>query len=284
MPSRLTIRFYSVEKLNPNGLSLKRALEQLDALEFPARERQLMAGLTVRLERYADDAGELAGEFTRVRTTNFPFEVRPDGAARLPTNGPIGDGVVFRFRPADHTLAIQYDTRIVSPGRAMDYLMQFDNRGAFKITPKMDEENWRKFRESPVRKLKIGIASPDHLGNIEDEGAAVARSFQELSEAYGAPVITIEMGMGNRLGALGDATKGLARAMADLFRGGEADLRSLRAKVKPNEDMPAEDINLIDEIISDKFELELPQNDPDRSYAVRSEFLKNRLRQHGNNQ
>ena len=64
MANKLTVRFYLVQKFQPNGLSLKQALARIAALDFPEHERTLTAGLMVRLERYAEDAGEL----TRVRT------------------------------------------------------------------------------------------------------------------------------------------------------------------------------------------------------------------------
>lgn len=282
MANKVSVRFYTVERRNPNGLSFQQAIELIDAVDHPARQRDVAAGLSVRLERYENDAGELTGEFTRVRTTNFPFEVRPGGAEPLQTDGPIGDGVAFRFRPADHTLAMQYDNRIVSPGRAMVYLMTFDQRAAFKITPKMDAENWQKFRDNPLRKLRVGITSPDHLGDVEDEGAAVIQSFRQLGHAYEAPSIVIEMGMGHRGGALGDAAKGLAHEVFALFADGAADLRSLKAWVQMEEGASAEDINLIDEVLSKKTELDLPANDPDRNYELRRNLLRHRLQQHGN--
>jgi hypothetical protein len=58
----------------------------------------------------------------------------------------------------------------------MDYLMQCDGRGAFKITPKIDSENWRRFKKCPLGKLRVGIASPDHLEEVEDDSAPVRLS------------------------------------------------------------------------------------------------------------
>jgi hypothetical protein len=146
----------------------------------------------------------------------------------------------------------------------------------------MDEETWRRFLDYPLRKLRIGIASPNHLADVEDDGAAVIRSFRELGDAYEAPIIVLEMGMGHHGGALGAAAKGLAREIYRLFADGGADLRSLKATVKADEDTPTEEINLIDEVLSDKFEIDLPQNEPDQNYNVRSDFLRGRLQQHGN--
>ncbi|MFB2550165.1 hypothetical protein [Ensifer soli] len=275
MSNKLSFRFYTVERMNGNVPMLVDALAEINARDYPQRQIQVGQGYVVRLERHAVDAGgEVQGEFIRVSDTNFPFEVRQDGVRGLEIDNPLGSGVAFRFRPNDHTLAIQYDTRIVSPGRVMDYLLQIDGRFAYRITPQLDAENWEKFLESPVRKLRIGIASPNHLGAIEPQGASVAQTFQQLGEAYNAPVITIEMGMGNNKGSLGPAAKELATAFFGLFQGGGGDVRSLRASVKTDDDEPVEDINLIDEVLSERRETDLPRNDPERNYQVRAGILR----------
>lgn len=280
MPSRLSVRYYSVKKSQRNGPSFQHALEQIHGQDRADRRIQLAAGYVVRLERYEVDAGDLAGEFIRVRDTDFPFEVTDDGVRGLPVDGPIGMGIAFRFRPADHTLAIQYDTRIVSPGRLVDYMKLADERFAFSITPKLDRENWRKFNENPVRKIRIGIASPQNLADIEDEGEAVRASFERLGEAYNGQVITIEIGMGQRKGALNAAARTVTAAFAKMFRGGDADLRSLKGWVKPEGDGPTEELNLIDEFLSDKIQFPSPRNDPEENYRVRRDIMKQSLRAH----
>jgi len=281
MTTKMSVRFYEVGKLDPKGPVLKTALEEIFKVAPNKRQRQLGGGYIVRLERYAEDAGELEGELTRVRTDDFPFEVHDDGVRELAVNGPLGHGVAFRFRPADHTLAIQYDTREVSPGRAVDYFQQYDARFAFQIKPRLDVKNWEKFRAHPVRKVRIGIASPQNLGDIEEDGAAVKNSIQRMAEAYDAPVITIEMGMGRRNGALGESARDMMSAMANLFGVGGVDLRSLKGWVKPDGDAPAEELNLIDEILSEKIDLGELSNDPLASYRLRQAFLKQSLQAHG---
>ena len=282
MPSKITIRFYEVGKENANGLSLKEALKLVNKIsEKGDRERLLTAGMTVRLERYEEDAGELAGEITRVRNTDFPYEVEADGVAPLSTEGPIGYGIAFRFRSSDHTLAIQYDPRIVSPGRLADYLAAIDPRGMFVITPKMDTANWRTFQKMPVRKLKVGVASPQHLGEIENSAASVAGALSTMAEAYEAPIVTVEISMGHRKGGLGQAAKNMAQEVFRLLKDGKADVRSLRARVATTEGEAAEDINLIDEVLSDRYEIALPKNDPDENYTIRKNLLKAKLNEHG---
>lgn len=280
MANKITVRFYEVQKLQPQGPSLKTALETIAAKEHGKRQVQLGEGVVVRLERYSEDAGELEGEFTRVRREDFPYRVMSDGAKALDVEDPLGNGVAFRFRPHDHVLAIQYNALRVSPGRVADYLLQFDSRFAFDLTPKMNTMNWQKFNQFPVRKLKIAIASPQDLAAIENQAAAVRSAASDLGEAYGAPIVTIEMSMGHRKGALSTAVRTVANTFSGLFQGGEADVRTLKASVTSEEGEPAEEINLIDEVLSEKIEFPNPANDPDANYKVRREILKNALNSH----
>jgi len=278
---RFTTRFYTVEKESDDGPTLRQALAHIYGRPHAERERQLTADFVVRLERFElfEDDREFDGEFIRVRDDDFPFEVNADGVGALQTEGPIGSGVAFRFRERDHTLAIQYDTRIVSPGRAMQYLKSFNVGFGFIANPKMDMENWRKFNDGNVRKLTVAVANPQNLADLEDDAAAVHDTFTGLAEAYGAPSIKIEVGMGHHRGALRGAAREAARSIWRLIGQGE-DVRSLRARVKPNDGTPAEDINLIDEVLTGRQEVQLPANDPERNYEIRRQLIRQTLEAH----
>ena len=277
MANRLTIRFYEISKLLPHGPSLEVALQTIKEHEHAEREVQLGEGVSVRLERLDNDAGELAGEFTRVRRDNFPYRVMPDGVEQLDVDGPLGNGVAFRYRPHDRLLAIQYNNLLVSPGRVVDYLLQFNNRFAYDFTPKMNEQNWRKFNDNPVRKLNVAIASPQNLAAVEDEFATVRSAVSSLSEAYQSPVVKIEMSMGHNKGALRNNIRDLASAIYQKIAGGEADVRSLKATISSEDGEPSEEINLIDEFLSEKVQFPNPVNDPEANYEIRRGLLLNAM-------
>ena len=126
MPKPITVRFYQVGKVSPHGPSLRTVLQQIFDLGEPGtRHRQLSGAFTCRLERLnTATPGHIAGEMVRVRSTDLPCEVHPDGTHALSVDVPIGDGVAFWFREQDHKLAIQYDMRTLSPGRFNDYFHQ----------------------------------------------------------------------------------------------------------------------------------------------------------------
>lgn len=281
MDRRLTLRFYEVGKLKPTGPSLADVLDEIYALGTArTREADVAADCRVRLERLAKDNGHVVGEFTRVQSTNFPSEVRDGGVFKLGVNGQLGHGIAFRFRPKDHILAIQYDSRVLSPGRIFSYLLEVKKDAAFELTPCMNDSAWERLDKRPLKKLKIRVASPADLANVEDEGAAVGESFRALGLAYGAPSVTIEIGMGGKNGSLSDTAKTMARQVFELFANDEIDLRGMRAICETQDGERNDEINLIDEILSVKDELVLPDNDPDKSYEMRRKWLKDKMAKH----
>ena len=208
MAKNMTVRFYRVGKVTPQGPSLRNSLQTIFDLGAPStRECQLTGGFACRLERLIPAVGYISGEMMRIRETDLPCEVHPDGTRILDVQVPIGDGIAFCFREADHTLAIQYDTRVVSPGRFNDYIGQMHHAGQFTIEPVLDAQALARFRAQPLRKLKVKLARPINLGELEDEMAAAADAFRSLGDAYQAPLITLEMSMGHSGGQLAEGTK-----------------------------------------------------------------------------
>lgn len=118
------------------------------------------------------------------------------------------------------------------------------------------------------------------MADLENEGVTGTQSIRALGNAYNAQSITVEIGMDGQKGALTEAVKAVVLQF-NSFRTGETDLRALRATPRAEDGMREDEINLIDEILTVKDELELPDNDPVGSYRVRREWLKAQMRAHG---
>ena len=281
MPKPITARFYRVGKVHQNGASLRTALQAIFDMGEPGdREFQLDGALRCRLERFTANPGYLAGEMMRVRSTDLPCEVHPDGTRILGLDVPIGDGVAFLYREADHTLAIQYDNQTLAPGRFNSYVGQLHQAGQYTFEPAVDPEALARFRAQPLRKLKIRLARPSALAPLEDEMAPAGQAFHDLGEYYEAPELTLELSMGRNKGQLGAAAKQLVEGILRIA-GDSADVRALKVTPEAGEGVPNEDINLLDTLLSDKGEIAPASDAPDDVYAAAADFLRIRLAQHG---
>lgn len=281
MTKPMTVRFYRVGKVAAQGPSLRAALQEIFDLGEPvARQRQLTGGFVCRLERLVLTPGFVSGEMMRIRDSNLPCEVHPDGTRILGVGVPIGDGIAFCFREQDHTLAIQYDPQTMSPGRFNDYIGQMHLPGQYVMEPVIDGEALARFRAQPLRKLRVKLARPQNLGALADDMAAAGQAFQELGDAYEAPMVTLEMGMGNNKGQLGDRAKGMIEGF--LNRAGlNDDVRGIYVTPDAGEGVQNEDINLLDTLLSVKGEVVPISEAPDHVYASTSEFVRQQLNAHG---
>lgn len=281
MAKSITVRFYRVGKMAEHGPSLRQALQAIIDLGEPAaREGQLTGGFICRLERLHLTPGYVAGEMVRIRVTDLPCEVHPDGTRVLGVDVPIGDGIAFCFREEDDTLAIHYDPRVVSPGRFTDYIGQKHHPGQFVLAPLVDAGALARFRAQPLRKLRVKLARPDNLGELAGPLATMGDAFRAMGEGYEAPVITIEMSMGHAKGALSEMAKAAVEGMLHLANISD-DVRGVFVTPDAGEGMQNEDINLLDSLLSEKGEIGPASEEPDVVYASTSSFVRLKLDEHG---
>lgn len=281
MDKTVTVRFYKVERLNEADPKLRDVLKGIAAIaELDARIATVGNNdVKVRLERLEEDSATvIAGEFTRIQTTNYPSEVHPDGTKPLGVTSPLGHGVAFRFDSSKSILAMQYDVRVLSPGRMLEYLRAKWDGASFRLRPIVRSDMWKRFNAGPTRKIELTVASPGSLVNIEDAGAAVVDAARKLGAAYEAPLLTITLSMGGKSGALGAQVKKMAKSLFETAAAGMLDLRGMKAVADGGEG-PNDEINLMEELLTERKELNLPDNDPDESYKTRSKFIKEMLKQ-----
>lgn len=270
MPRMMSVRLWRISKRHPAGPSLRAALEAVVGMGVPgAREGQLAPGIRCRLERFEVDGTTLIGEMTRVRHDDYPAEIHPHGALELGVQVPIGDGVAFRYRPRDHTLAFQYDDRILAAGRFLDYLEMQHHGALFDLRPIADERKMQSFRDRPLKKVRLKIANPVDVVADEDSQQAAAQAFRRLGQAYDAPTVTIELSVGTGGGYLNRAAKSMMSAF--LRTTDEDDLRQARAYTA-NEAGRSEEVNLLDALFSHKEEFESVRN-LEQNYRARQRVL-----------
>lgn len=280
MPKTVTVRFFQVGRIDPRGVTLRDALGAIEALGQPgARELQIGQGIRVRLERYHATAGYLTGEMTRVRHDDHPAEIHHHGTAQLNVAGAIGEGVAFRYREADHILAMQFDNRTLSPSRFIDYVQQLVPAARFTFLPKIDANALRHFRAHPLRKAKIRLAQPQDLTHVEPTMASAARAIRSLGRDYAAPTLTLEIRMGHEEGSLGRDAKNMLegfirRAAVD------SNIKTVKATPDNGPGVDNTEIDLLDQILAVKSQIPNPSNNPDANYDARRRVVERALNGH----
>lgn len=283
MDRRVSIRFYDVDRHNQNDPTLANVLREISEVErLTDREKDLDEDFRLRLERLEDDqnGSAIMGEITRIQTTNFPSEVHPDGTQPLSVGGPLGHGIIFRYNIEHGVIGIQHEPRVASLSRFLDYLNQMFSGANFDVRPKVREDQWRRFNDGATRKLKIRVASPRDLAAVEGVNQTTTSGIAQLAQTYNAPEITVEVSMGQRKGALSDAARHTVQGLLRLASLNQIDLRGMKATTKTAEGVPSEEIDFLEELVKETDRLELPDNDPARSYEIRKSFIKTAMRKH----
>lgn len=285
MEKSITFRFYKVMRHDAKIPKFADVLSQIAAIKKKSdRERQLGADFTVRLEEFEEDGPTaVVGEIIRVQNTNMPSEVLANGRQPLTTLNPLGHGITFRFNSQTSVLCIQYDPRIASPGKLLDYVAICFDGAVYDIKPMIKPEAWEKFNKSDVTRISIKVAQPDALGNVAAAHNAAIQGFRDMAAAYDAPSVKVEMSMGHHKGYLNTKVKGLAKVLATALAQGKeeggATLESLRAVTYVDDARDV--IDLIEDRLKAKEELQLDDRDPEKNYKIKKAYIKKVMKEQG---
>jgi hypothetical protein len=265
-----TFRFYDISRDDEKIPSMVDMLRQIAGEHDKVkREKQLATDYVVRLENFEDDgANAVVGELIRCQDTNLPAEISK-GARKTLTAERLGHSIVFRLNHKTGAFGIQYDSRVVSPGRILDYVASFNPKAIYSMAPRINAEAWKKFVAGDTRKLAIRIANPENMELLSGTGAAASQGIRAMGEAYGAPSISVEISMGHHKGFLKSA-EGLAKKLLDGFGAG-ARLDKLMAVTVSGDE--SEVIDLIEDRLVSRDELEIHPRDPETNWTIKRDHL-----------
>lgn len=278
MEKTVTLRYYEVERARADRPALVDVLKQISEVPIEERARHITGdNILVRLEDYNEHGNCVEGQFVRGQSGNRPGRMLANGTDDLPFEDPIGHGIAFRYRPADGLLAIEYNPQVLSPSKVMSYIYEFEPRAEYGLLPRLREGIWEELEARPLRKLTLGIAGHPNVAGADDPNQATWANIGEMRDRYGAHSIKIEIGMGHRSGGLSVLAKNLIREAFHRFQDGDDDIRTLRGTLETEEGEPNDEINLINELLNHKEELEFPENNWARFYTLRRNLLRTNL-------
>lgn len=244
-------------------------------------DREARVGLDailVRLEDFVESETEIHGQFIRGQTSNRPGRMLPAGTDNLPFNEPLGHGIAFRYRLRDGLLAVQFDTKILSPGKILDYIYQHEPTAEYSIAPRLRDDAWQRFAELPLRKLEVSVAGHANAHDLDNDAQPVWRNVALIKQAYGADTVRFQISMGHRDGALREGAKNVLREAFRRYESGEDDIRAIRGVLETGDGIPNDEIDLMGTLFNVKEVVEFDGDDFQRYYALRRELLRNRIR------
>ena len=220
MEKTVTLRFYDVRRASADRPQMADLLDLIGNKPMAEREKRItVEDILVRLENYESNDDFCSGQFIRSQSGNLPGRMLPEQTDSLPFAEPLGHGIAFRYRKRDGLLAIEYNPRILSPSRVLEYLYAHEARAEYTIRPRFRDDAWARFEALPVRKVEVAIAGHPNAGDIDNEESAIWHDVARIKERYGADTVRIQVAMGHRKGALSEGVKAFAR---EAFRRNDA--------------------------------------------------------------
>jgi hypothetical protein len=269
MDSRIKARFFRVSQA-PNGQpDFGDILIAIMASGAPAaRERNLGGGVTLRLEQCAERDMLVEGDFCRVQRVNIPPQA---GAAGLvPIQLAHGHGIghlgAFIYHRPTRVLLLQSNIQSATPNRVALYLAADDPTRIFSLSPVLTDDAIARFQAGRARSFSVKFAGIDRLDMLDDQDIPAARGARMIADAYDGLDVEIKVSVGrhrDRWLAHRTLLASIGRLIA------EPSVEKLQAKMEGDE----HPLDLLHEQLQAETELELPEGDPARHYAVRREFL-----------
>jgi hypothetical protein len=276
----VNVRMFEVEA-REGAMPFSQALGQIAARPLAAREREIEPDIVIRLERLTDQRGVIVGEMVRRQTANLPpkaLEGQP--LERLGVSS-IGHTTAFIYDIRLSILALQIARNGITSFRMGLYAETLLGGAGYSILPVPNVEVWNKLRHGAVRAVTVRVAAPNDLEAADAEARSVRGGMMELKDALGSAHVEVTLSMGRR-----DANINRQRALSmfrwlhrerEEERGG---VSRLAADVIPADGEEVETLNLIHGQMGDNQRLNLPDDDPDGSFRMRSDYIQDILRAH----
>jgi hypothetical protein len=281
--AKITVRFHRIASDGP--LKFEDALQAINAKGIEDREVNIgnadVRPILVRLEDLdLSTKPYVCGEFVRRNLTGNPPEATSTGLKELsiPAKSGLGYQVAFAYIPEIRVLALEHSPHTLSPARVMLYVNMLSG-APFSRMPVVAAPAWERYKKGKPRKLLITIANPENLAAVEGDTSGVLSASSKLKEIFDGPVITIEVSMGHKKGWLNLEKVQSALEFFTMGGGQDADIRTLRASVKPDDESALEDLDFLNEMLISTDNLELV-GDPNKNYALRKAFVRVELARH----
>ena len=270
----ITVRFWKIVRLGDSSRPFESVLESAfeAAASAPAREREVVAGKIVRLERISNDGAFVDGEFARIQRDGLPHATGPEGLVPLDHDA-LGHAVAFRFHKPLSVLAMQADRNSVSPTRALQYLRLIDPSAAYSAEPLENADAWERFDRGEPKRFSITMAAAGNAQAVDPVTGSIASGARQIGEALAGTTVRIEVSSGRARGSL---SKDALRSIITYFGGDEAGssgVTSLSVTSKQADERSDDIINFLDDLLKMTREVNLPLRDIDGHYQERRRIV-----------
>lgn len=260
--------FFRPEKVNSTNSAIDELILRISERPDASSYTQVAGGVSLRLERVAQNGGHVSGEVVRQQSENLPAIARAN-APLEPNDTPLGHRAAFLYDLSLGVLVIESNRQAASVNRLNSLLRACDGSHlGFHFDPCLNRDVFRKINEGTPRRIAMRFALPNDLSIVESEDDSLSSNIEALRDMVDGGSVNLEIGFsrGDRAGVLS------LEGIRNLFRFGGAN-RSYVEKMSVTIAEEVVPINLFGAQIIETAEISLSSGDIDANYQARREFL-----------
>lgn len=187
----------------------------------------------------------------------------------------LGHYIAFCYDATAQAIAVQFNIK-VRVGKVLSYFSEFSSGSDYSYLPLLSEASVEKFgRERPKRLLTKVARIQDFEGG--GESTDFEDALEDMGRMFGAPMIetVISSNLADRP-LLPDAVISTVRRLLRIREEHPERVKKLQAETFEEQDP----YNFLQQLIKEKETLEMPENSPNESRAIRMAFLRRAYEKH----
>lgn len=268
MDRAISVRFFRVTRSERQETPFVERLRQLNAIPEGNRVRTIN-DVDFWCDKIRVNENTVSGRFCRAQSTNLPPRVSRERRLEPLGVGEIGPNTVWQFDAAWSVLAIEVTRNGLSLPLFLSYIRHACDCRGYGHFPVLDDSALEAARAGRVRELAVRVATPRNLHAVAADQRQMKRGMTELMGGQIATRVEIKYSVAARDP---DIQAGwFTRTVNWLRQERGADrgtISKLQARIV-DEEGHAETLDLLDAQLGTRRELDLPDDDPDRSAAIR---------------
>jgi hypothetical protein len=246
-----------------------------------ARATRIHDGVPFWCDKIVDGNTYIAGRFCRKQSTNLPPKAPATGGLEPLGVGSLGRTVAWLYHPETSVIAIEATREGLTLSRFLSYITDVCECPRYTFMPVTTDSNLQQLRESRVRSLSFRVATPRDLAWVTPEQEAVKSGLENVMSPNLSTFVEVKYGL-----SIGDSDirPTRVRRLAAWLKGekdaNRGDVTKLRAGII-DADGDSKTLELLDEVhLAAESDLDLPDDDPERSYSVRKIFVASSFQRH----
>jgi hypothetical protein len=264
----IAVRFYRISRGQRQEMPFLQRLTEISAVPEGQRLRQI-ADVDFWLDKMTVNATEASGRLCRIQSNHLPPKALAGGRLEPLGVPAIGLNTIWRFDGVLGVLGIEASRNGVNLSKFLAYVRNICDCRGYAYFPVIDDAALTAAQQGRIRELSVRVATPVNLETVAADQMSVKGGMVQLMGPELATQIEIKFSV--RAGEP-DIRQDRFQRIVNWFRAEKGADRGTISKLQARvveDDGSANMLDLLDAHLGTRSDLDLPDDDPDRSATIR---------------